>query len=184
MLRAAVKAGTPNGVRAKTAMESGALVSDDIVVGIIEEAIKDTSCRNGFILDGFPRTVPQAKMLDEMLDKKGVTVDNVLDFQIPDAVLVERIEGRWIHAASGRSYHTKFSPPKVAGVDDITGRAADETQRRQRRDAQVAPRRLPRADPASHRLLQEPREGERDQRKQTLKGRRGADRHRAQVRPY
>ena len=121
MLRAAVKAGTPNGVRAKTAMESGALVSDDIVVGIIEEAIKDPSCRNGFILDGFPRTVPQAKMLDEMLDKKGVTVDNVLDFQIPDAVLVERIEGRWIHAASGRSYHTKFSPPKVAGVDDITG---------------------------------------------------------------
>ena len=74
MLRAAVKAGTPKGVRAKTAMESGALVSDDIVVGIIEEAIKDTSCRNGFILDGFPRTVPQAKMLDEMLDKKGVTV--------------------------------------------------------------------------------------------------------------
>lgn len=121
MLRAAVKAGTPNGVRAKTAMESGALVSDDIVVGIIEEAIKDVSCRNGFILDGFPRTVPQAKMLDEMLGKKGVAVDNVLDFQIPDEVLVERIEGRWIHAASGRSYHTKFSPPKVAGVDDITG---------------------------------------------------------------
>jgi adenylate kinase len=121
MLRAAVKAGTPNGVRAKTAMDSGALVSDDIVVGIIEEAIKDVSCRNGFILDGFPRTVPQAKMLDEMLGKKGVAVDNVLDFQIPDEVLVERIEGRWIHAASGRSYHTKFSPPKVAGVDDITG---------------------------------------------------------------
>ena len=121
MLRAAVAAKTPNGVRAKQAMESGALVSDDIVVGIIEEAIKKTECRNGFILDGFPRTVPQARMLDDMLAKKGVSVDKVLDFQIPDSVLVERIEGRWIHAASGRSYHTKFSPPKVAGVDDITG---------------------------------------------------------------
>ena len=121
MLRAAVAAKTPNGVRAKQAMESGALVSDDIVVGIIEEAIKQTECRNGFILDGFPRTVPQAVMLDEMLAKKGVSVDKVLDFQIPDEVLVERIEGRWIHAKSGRSYHTKFSPPKVPGVDDVTG---------------------------------------------------------------
>ena len=121
MLRAAVAAKTPNGVRAKQAMESGALVSDDIVVGIIEEAIKQTECRNGFILDGFPRTVPQAVMLDEMLKKKGVSVDKVLDFQIPDEVLVERIEGRWIHANSGRSYHTKFSPPKVPGVDDVTG---------------------------------------------------------------
>ena len=121
MLRAAVAAKTPNGIKAKQAMESGALVSDDIVVGIIEEAIKKTECRNGFILDGFPRTVPQAKMLDGMLGKKGVAVDVVLDFQIPDEVLVERIEGRWIHAASGRSYHTKFSPPKVPGVDDVTG---------------------------------------------------------------
>ena len=121
MLRAAVAAKTPNGIKAKQAMESGALVSDDIVVGIIEEAIKKTECRNGFILDGFPRTVPQAKMLDEMLGKKGAAVDSVLDFQIPDEVLVERIEGRWIHAASGRSYHTKFSPPKVPGVDDVTG---------------------------------------------------------------
>mmetsp|Transcript_46687 Transcript_46687/g.74688 ORF Transcript_46687/g.74688 Transcript_46687/m.74688 type:complete len:201 (+) Transcript_46687:195-797(+) len=113
MLRAAVAARSPNGVRAKNAMESGALVSDDIVVGIIEEAIKKTECKNGFILDGFPRTVPQAQMLDHMLAKKGVSVDKVLDFQIPDEVLVERIEGRWIHAGSGRSYHTKFSPPKV-----------------------------------------------------------------------
>ena len=121
MLRAAVAAKTPNGVRAKKAMESGALVSDDIVVGIIEEAIKKTECRNGFILDGFPRTVPQAKMLDDMLAKKGAAVDKVLDFQVPDEVLVERIEGRWIHAASGRSYHTKFAPPKVPGKDDITG---------------------------------------------------------------
>ena len=110
MLRAAVAAKTPNGVRAKKAMESGALVSDDIVVGIIEEAIKKAECRSGFILDGFPRTVPQAKMLDDMLAKKGAAVDKVLDFQVPDEVLVERIEGRWF-AASGRSYHTKFAPP-------------------------------------------------------------------------
>ena len=147
MLRAAAPQ-TPNGVRAKQAMESGALVSDDIVVGIIEEAIKKTECRNGFILDGFPRTVPQAKMLDEMLAKKGVSVDKVLDFQIPDEVLIERIEGRWIHAASGRSYHTKFSPPKVPGVDDVTGEP-HQAQGRQRGDVEVPARRVPRADPAS-----------------------------------
>jgi adenylate kinase len=121
MLRAAVKANSPNGVRAKAAMESGGLVSDDIVVGIIEEAIKAPECRNGFILDGFPRTVPQAVKLDEMLSAKGVAIDNVLNFEVPDEVLVERVEGRWIHPASGRSYHTKFAPPKVEGKDDFTG---------------------------------------------------------------
>ena len=121
MLRAAVAAGTPVGVKAKAVMDSGGLVSDEIVIGIVADRIEEPDAKKGFILDGFPRTVPQAKMLDEMLGKKGVAVDNVLDFQIPDEVLVERIEGRWIHAASGRSYHTKFSPPKVAGVDDITG---------------------------------------------------------------
>ena len=107
--------------RISASVETSCKAADDIVVGIIEEAIKQTECRNGFILDGFPRTVPQAVMLDEMLAKKGVSVDKVLDFQIPDEVLVERIEGRWIHAKSGRSYHTKFSPPKVPGVDDVTG---------------------------------------------------------------
>ena len=121
MLRAAVKAGTEYGRKAKDAMDSGGLVSDDIVVGIISEAVKNPECQKGFIFDGFPRTVPQAQKLGEMLQKQGVDIDRVLDFRIPDKVLVERIEGRWIHMPSGRSYHTKFHPPKVAGKDDVTG---------------------------------------------------------------
>jgi len=121
MLRAAVQQGTEMGKRAKAAMEAGALVSDDIVVGIIADAVKAPECRNGFILDGFPRTVAQAEMLDSMLHKRGVSVDKVLNFKVPDEVLVERVTGRWIHPASGRSYHVKFAPPKVAGVDDQTG---------------------------------------------------------------
>ena len=121
MLRAAVKAKTPNGLEAKKAMESGGLVSDEIVVGIISEAVKKPECKTGFILDGFPRTVVQAEKLDEMLKKQGTKIDKVLEFNVPDSVLVERVEGRWIHAPSGRSYHTKFAPPKVPGKDDITG---------------------------------------------------------------
>jgi len=121
MLRAAVEAGTEFGRKAKHAMDSGGLVSDDIVVGIISEAVKKPECQKGFILDGFPRTVPQAQKLGEMLQSQGVDIDQVLDFRIPDKVLVERIEGRWIHMPSGRSYHTKFHPPKVPGKDDVTG---------------------------------------------------------------
>ncbi|XP_042018296.1 adenylate kinase 4 [Salvia splendens] len=121
MLRAAVAAKTPLGVKAKEAMEKGELVSDDLVVGIIDDALKKPSCQKGFILDGFPRTVVQAQKLDEMLDKRGVKVDKVLNFAIDDAVLEERITGRWIHPSSGRTYHLKFAPPKVPGVDDVSG---------------------------------------------------------------
>ncbi|XP_052875487.1 adenylate kinase 4-like isoform X2 [Gossypium arboreum] len=121
MLRAAVAAKTPLGIKAKEAMDKGELVSDDLVVGIIDEAMKKPSCKKGFILDGFPRTVGQAQKLDDMLEKQGVKIDKVLDFAIDDAVLEERITGRWIHPASGRTYHTKFAPPKVPGLDDVTG---------------------------------------------------------------
>ncbi|GIL72132.1 hypothetical protein Vretimale_456 [Volvox reticuliferus] len=121
MLRAAVAAKTPLGLEAKKAMDAGALVSDDIVVGLIEEATQQAECAKGFILDGFPRTVVQAKKLDEMLARRGQAIDKVLDFVVPDALLVERVTGRWVHPGSGRSYHEKFAPPKVTGVDDITG---------------------------------------------------------------
>ncbi|KAL0921298.1 hypothetical protein M5K25_008357 [Dendrobium thyrsiflorum] len=121
MLRAAVAAKTPLGVKAKEAMEKGELVSDDLVVGIIDEAIKRPSCQKGFILDGFPRTVVQAEKLDDMLAKQGTKIDKVLNFAIDDAILEERITGRWIHPSTGRTYHSKFAPPKIPGLDDVTG---------------------------------------------------------------
>ncbi|XP_012467499.1 adenylate kinase 4 [Gossypium raimondii] len=121
MLRAAVAAKTPLGIKAKEAMDKGELVSDDLVVGIIDEAMKKPSCQKGFILDGFPRTVVQAQKLDEMLGKQGAKIDKVLNFAIDDSILEERITGRWIHPSSGRTYHTKFAPPKVPGLDDVTG---------------------------------------------------------------
>ncbi|PIA51269.1 hypothetical protein AQUCO_01100243v1 [Aquilegia coerulea] len=121
MLRAAVAAKTPLGIKAKEAMDKGELVSDDLVVGIIDEAMKKPSCKKGFILDGFPRTVVQAEKLDEMLGRQGTKIDKVLNFAIDDAILEERITGRWIHPSSGRTYHTKFAPPKVDLVDDVTG---------------------------------------------------------------
>jgi len=123
MLRAAVASGSEIGKKAKAVMDSGGLVSDEIVIGIIKDAIKASECKKGFILDGFPRTVVQAQKLDEMLAESKVALDVAATFEIPDAILVERVEGRWIHSASGRSYHTKFAPPKVAGKDDVTGEA-------------------------------------------------------------
>lgn len=123
MLRAAVAAGTEMGKEASKVMQAGGLVSDDIVVGIIKETLASRKdCAKGFVLDGFPRTVPQAQKLTALLKEAGgKEVDSVIEFAVDDAVLTERIAGRWVHKASGRSYHTTFAPPKVPGVDDETG---------------------------------------------------------------
>ena len=118
MLRAAVAAGSEIGLKAKGVMESGGLVSDDLVVGIIKDRIKADDCAKGFILDGFPRTVEQTKMLDEMLAEEGEKVGYVVALDVPDEVLTERICGRWVHKESGRSYHIKFAPPKSLGEQE------------------------------------------------------------------
>ena len=117
MLRAAVKAGTPLGLAAKKVMDSGALVSDDIIIGLVKERLKQPDCANGYLFDGFPRTTAQA---DAMKDA-GVTIDYVLEIAVPDDQIVERMSGRRSHPASGRVYHVKFNPPKVEGKDDVTG---------------------------------------------------------------
>jgi adenylate kinase len=117
MLRAAVKAGTPLGVAAKKVMDSGALVSDDIIIGLVKERITQPDCAKGFLFDGFPRTIPQA----EAMRAAGVQLDYVLEIDVPPSAIIERMSGRRSHPASGRTYHIKFNPPKAAGVDDVTG---------------------------------------------------------------
>jgi len=117
MLRAAVKAGTPLGVAAKKVMDAGNLVSDDIIIGLVKERIAQPDCANGFLFDGFPRTIPQA----EALKKESVPVDYVLEIDVPDEEIILRMGGRRVHPASGRSYHVKFNPPKREGRDDLTG---------------------------------------------------------------
>lgn len=112
MLRAAVSAKTDAGMRADAVMKSGGLVSDDIVIGIIKERVTEADCKNGFILDGFPRTVEQAAALDKMLAETKEAVNKIIVLEVPDSVLEERICGRWMHKGSGRSYHVKFCPPK------------------------------------------------------------------------
>ena len=117
MLRSAVKAGSPLGVAAKQVMDAGGLVSDDIIIGLVKERITQPDCAKGFLFDGFPRTLPQA---DAMKDA-GVRLDLVLEIDVPDSAIVERMSGRRVHVASGRTYHVKFNPPKADGVDDVTG---------------------------------------------------------------
>ena len=117
MLRAAVKAGTPLGLQAKAVMDSGALVSDDIIIGLVKERIVQPDCANGFLFDGFPRTIPQA----EAMKDAGVKLDYVLEIDVPFDAIIERMSGRRSHPASGRTYHVKFNPPKVEGKDDVTG---------------------------------------------------------------
>ena len=117
MLRAAVKAGSPLGVAAKQVMDSGALVSDDIIIGLVKERIAQPDCANGFLFDGFPRTIPQA----DAMKAAGVKLDAVLEIDVPDAAIIERMSGRRVHQASGRTYHVTYNPPKVDAVDNATG---------------------------------------------------------------
>ncbi|HVK55188.1 MAG TPA: adenylate kinase [Burkholderiales bacterium] len=117
MLRAAVKAGTPLGIAAKQVMDEGKLVSDDIIVGLVKERIKEPDCASGFLFDGFPRTIPQA----DAMKGAGVKLDYVVEIAVDDAEIVERMSGRRVHLPSGRTYHVKFNPPKVPNTDDITG---------------------------------------------------------------
>lgn len=117
MLRAAVKAGTPLGVKAKEVMDAGQLVSDDIIIGLVKERIAESDCANGFLFDGFPRTIPQADALKDA----GVNIDAVVEIDVADEEIVKRMAGRRVHPNSGRTYHVVFNPPKVEGKDDVTG---------------------------------------------------------------
>lgn len=117
MLRAAVKAGTPLGLEAKKIMDAGGLVRDDIIIGLVKDRLKEPDCQKGYMFDGFPRTIPQAEAMKEA----GVPIDYVLEIDVPDDAIVERMSGRRAHLPSGRTYHVKFNPPNVAGKDDVTG---------------------------------------------------------------
>jgi adenylate kinase len=117
MLRAAVKAGTELGIKAKSVMDSGGLVSDDLIIALVQERIAQADCANGFLFDGFPRTIPQA----DALVNAGVTLDYVVEIAVDDEAIVQRIAGRRVHEASGRVYHVVYNPPKVEGKDDATG---------------------------------------------------------------
>ena len=117
MLRSAIKAGTELGKQAKTLMDAGQLVPDDLIISLVKERVAQPDCAKGFLLDGFPRTIPQA----DALKSAGIAIDYVLEFDVPDEVIVERMSGRRVHQPSGRSYHIVYNPPKVEGKDDVTG---------------------------------------------------------------
>ena len=117
MLRAAVKAGTPLGIEAKKVMDAGGLVSDEIIIGLVKDRLQQPDCQAGYMFDGFPRTLPQADALKDA----GVKVDVVLQIDVPDEEIIERMSGRRAHLPSGRTYHVKYNPPKVEGKDDVTG---------------------------------------------------------------
>jgi len=117
MLRAAVKAGTELGLKAKTFMDSGGLVPDEVIIGLVKDRIQEPDCKKGFLFDGFPRTIPQA----DAMKKAGVPIDAVVDIDVPDAEIIKRMSGRRAHLASGRTYHVIYNPPKVEGKDDVTG---------------------------------------------------------------
>ena len=128
MLRAAVNAGTPLGLKAKQFMDAGALVSDDIIIGLVKERIKQPDAAKGFLFDGFPRTIPQA----DAMKNAGVMLDWVVEIDVQDAEIIRRLSGRRVHPASGRTYHVLFNPPRTAGKDDVTGedlvQRADDTE--------------------------------------------------------
>lgn len=117
MLRAAIKAGTPLGLAAKKVMDAGSLISDDIIINLVKERIKEADCAKGFLFDGFPRTIPQAQAMKDA----GIKIDYVVEIDVADKEVVQRMSGRRVHPASGRTYHVVFNPPKVADKDDITG---------------------------------------------------------------
>lgn len=119
MLRAAVKAGTPLGLQAKSIMEAGQLVPDHLILNLIQERLQEADCQKGYLLDGFPRTLPQAEAMRNL----NILLDVVLEIDVPNEIIVERVTGRRVHPASGRSYHVRFNPPKVDDIDDITGEA-------------------------------------------------------------
>ena len=117
MLRAAVKEGTPLGIEAKKIMDSGGLVSDDIIIGLVKDRLTQPDCAKGYLFDGFPRTIPQAQAMKDA----GVPIDYVVEIDVPFDAIIERMSGRRVHVASGRTYHLRYNPPKVAGKDDVTG---------------------------------------------------------------
>ncbi len=134
MLRAAVKAGTPLGIAAQEVMDGGSLVSDDIIIGLVKDRLKEPDTARGYLFDGFPRTIPQA----EAMKQAGVAIDYVLEIDVPDGEIIDRMGGRRVHLASGRTYHLRFNPPRKEGVDDVTGEPL--IQREDDREATVRKR--------------------------------------------